>query len=404
MFSMNVNLFSIHKKIKLIFCFLSLLAILGVLMSSCDTRDDLPVDTHSTNVIKQGILENGPYVYCDGSKVMRYNKYSGLLSKACMDPECDGTCPLDEHILTICQIVDNKMYFCSFKGFEHRTRYASQDLITGEVKVYVDLSEIEAGGSMRCFVYNDWMYYERYVLNDGGNIENPEDYYKNIYRVSLTSGKEEPVVKTEDESIMMAADGYIITYADGNIYAYNIDSREKNNIFNLDEYEYSLLGSTLSYLDGKIYFLCKSYSSYTSEYNKSSYMLNYLVSVDVKTGEYKKLIEDPVITFCVTDDAIYYSPMVLRHMYIPEDYENHPEGVVVFLADATLYSCALDGSNAVEVYTNDKMDYVESYTVIDGVLYGWLFDFDENNHCFTNQYFGAIDLNSGEITRAHEEN
>ena len=73
------------------------------------------------------------------------------------------------------------------------------------------------------------------------------------------------------------------------------------------------------------------------------------------------------------------------------------------MASATLHACDLDGGDPRAVYTNEKLDYIEGFTVIDGTLYGWLYDFDDVNHVFGESYFGSIDLASGEITRAEVE-
>jgi len=87
-------------------------------------------------------------------------------------------------------------------------------------------------------------------------------------------------------------------------------------------------------------------------------------------------------------------------MYIPENYEKKPGNVVVFLADETLHFCNHDGSGDKEVYTNEKLYYMELFTVIDNVLYGWLFDYDDESHRWGERYHGSIDLATGVVTKA----
>ena len=140
----------------------------------------------------------------------------------------------------------------------------------------------------------------------------------------------------------------------------------------------------------------------TSEYSLVNYILSFLVWVDVNTGEAGRVLETPVTSFCLTDEAIYYSPFKIRNLYVPDDYEEHPENVKVCLMDETLYACNLDGSNVRKVYTNDTLDYAEDFTVIDEILYGWIYDYNEETRTFDKTFFGAINFESGEIIRTEK--
>ena len=57
--------------------------------------------------------------------------------------------------------------------------------------------------------------------------------------------------------------------------------------------------------------------------------MKFLICMDVRTGETGRVVDDPVTGFCLTNDTIYYLPQKLRYFYVPEDYEEHPEDVVV---------------------------------------------------------------------------
>ena len=127
--------------------------------------------------------------------------------------------------------------------------------------------------------------------------------------------------------------------------------------------------------------------------------MKFLIWMDVRTGETGRVVDNPVTGFCLTNDTIYYLPQKLRYFYVPEDYEEHPEDVVVYTVDETLHACDLNGENTREVYTNEKLSF-SSFTVIDGVLCGWMQDYDEETHWWNRQaFFGAIDLETGRIIR-----
>ena len=156
-----------------------------------------------------------------------------------------------------------------------------------------------------------------------------------------------------------------------------------------------------SYLNGNLYLRGHVADGVYSEYNENmARKLSYLVAVDVHTGELTRVVDEPVIQFCVTNEGIYYAPLKLRHMYIPEDYEENPNKIQIFWADETLHFCNHDGSGKKEVYTNEKMDYVEMFTVIDNILYGLLFDYDDESHRWGERYHGSIDLATGVVTKA----
>lgn len=374
----------------------------AVFFTSCQTNHDTMGEVHHTEVIRPNIQEYGPYVYVDGRTIMRYNRGTNLLSSACVDPECEGACPIEAAISSVNQVVDGRMFFCAFEAYTHVVRYGYQDVVSGDIRILATLSEAEDSMNSGCYVWDGWMYYSKRILQEGGDPDLLSDYIPHVCRVSVEKGNEESVMPT-DESLMMVADGYIITQKDGILYAYNAVTLEKKTLYNLEENGFSTLATTLSYAKGRIYFLCRSHSICTSEYSKREFLYPFLISIDLETGEASRVVENPVITFAVTDDAIYYAPFELRHMYIPENYIDVPEEVVVFLADDTLYACDLDGSRNREVYTNDGLDFVECFTVIDGVLYGWLYDFDDESHRFTTGYFGSIDFQTGKVTRAEKE-
>ena len=108
----------------------------------------------------------------------------------------------------------------------------------------------------------------------------------------------------------------------------------------------------------------------------------------------------PVMTFSLTDDTIYYAPFKLRHLYVPDDYENNPEKVTFCLLDER--RCGIDGKNIRKVYTNDTL-IMPNFIVVGGIIYGWMFDYGEETHHF-QEHFRAIDMENDRIIRRQSQN
>ena len=376
------------------------LLLLPLLLLSC--ASEKPISQHTTNVVRQlQIQEYGPHIYFAHGKVWRYNRNTNELSKACLDPECKGDCILEGAVTYINQVLDGKLFFSSFTAFTHNYAYGYQDLLSGDVTVLKELSATETSGNSVMAVWDGAVYYCRKILRDGGSKINPDDYETWICCVSADGTNEKPMMKLSGDSLMAICDGKFILLKEGKLVAADISTFEETELLDFDSNGFTLPGSKISSINDKIYLLMKSRDSFVSEYKQVSYAKNYLISIDLSSLKWEKVVDCPVITFCLTDDAIYYSPMVQRHLYVPENYSESPEKVVVFYADESLHRCSLDGTNDKIVYTNDMMDFSEEYTVINGILFGWLFDYDEKAHSFVSGgYFGSIDFSSGTVKRA----
>ena len=122
--------------------------------------------------------------------------------------------------------------------------------------------------------------------------------------------------------------------------------------------------------------------------------------MDVATGEVKRFVDEPVVSFCLTDDAVYYVPFKLR---VSENYLNDPKKNTFRINDETLYACDLDGKNIRKVYTNESMLYSSiGYTVIDGFIYGWMNEIDEETLQLGPLFFGAIEIETGRLIKTQK--
>ena len=366
---------------------------------SNETSSEPNDTTHSSNVIHTDLIEYSPYIFVDGKYIRQYNMNTNLLAPSCQDPECEGTCPLETVFNEVIRVVDNKMFFYSWQEYTHITRYGYQDLVSGDIRVLVTLSDLEETLFTTAGVWEDYMYYSRKHLREGGDSENPDDYISHVCRVSVDSGKEE-ILYAGHEKVIMVADDKVITTVNDNMYSYDLTTRTKQLLFNLEDIGYKYFGGVYNFLNGKLYFICTDEEYIISEYTERYFNYRFLLSVDIHTGEVERAVEEPVISYALTDNTIYYFPFELRHLYVPED---DPRGAVVYLASATLYACDISGENQRAVYTNEALDYADYYTVVRNKVFGYFREFDQEHHDYTEGCWGYLDLDTKEIIPAEVE-
>ncbi len=373
------------------------------LLSSCGGTAP-PAGIHTTRVVSSfDIGELGNNLYTSYfSVIYRYNRASGEFSRACLDPECGGTCPLESGYCRVVHIGDGRLYFFAWMIHERDLpcRYGYQDLVTGEITVLAEVPQEEADEGTPVFVYDGMMYYTRKTLKEEAERDGSytaEDWVKHLCRVPVDGGEEERLRSAPGEIFFMIADGYYITYsaAEG-ILSYDRDFRDRTALLSFAQQDLRIQ-SQPQYLDGKLYCTIASGADPRP----------YLYSLDLATGEMTKLFDTPAYyNFQLTDDAIWYLDYDVRVMYKPEGWDEMTEEEQDEISlsycphGTTLYTCDPDGKNARAVYTNETLEFYESFTVIDGVLYGWMRNFDDETHTWGKPFFGKIDLASGTITPA----
>ena len=313
-------------------------------------------------------------------------------SRSVHRPELDGDSPYERIIIYISP---------EFLQRESTADTALQDIFSGEIKILVTLSKLEDSYRVRFHVWDGHLYYNRKILREGGDFENPDDYIPHICRVSVDGGEEETLFAS-NEALVVVADNKIITRENGTMYSYDLETKNKQTLFNVEEIGYKNAVGLYQYLNGKVYFICMDDTFSISEYNKKKYLNRYLLSVDIHTGVVKRVIEEPVISYALTDDTIYYFPFEVRYLYIPEDSD--PSGAVVYLASATLYACDINGENQRAVYTNENWDVADRFTVVGNKLFALIYEFDQKTHTFPDEgYWGYLDLDTKEIIPAEVE-
>ena len=217
------------KSILLRFLSLAVAIVLCFLCNSCksDTQRDKN-DVYSTDVKKHGFVEYGNYIYCEWGKIYRFNRKTESFTFACMDPECDGNCPMDCIMSYFAGVYEERVYFCGWQQYTHNVILAYQNIVTGEIQVLKTLSDIEDSNVYLSFIEDGYWYYTQRILKEGGDKSNPNDYEPYVCRMSLDGGREETVIKCDSsENLSMVADGKIITIQDGIIYSTEIETKNK---------------------------------------------------------------------------------------------------------------------------------------------------------------------------------
>lgn len=360
-------------------------------------------ELHQTEVVKNDLAEYGNFVWAEWDKIYRFNRKTDTFMTACADPECDGKCPMECINNCFAGVHNGRLYFCAWQQYTHLTMLAYQDVVTGETHVIKTMSEIEDPTAYLTFIDGDWWYYRCMLIKDGGDATKPTDYEPYICRISLDGNKDQTICKLEDtEYIMMAANGKIVTGGGGKLYITDVDSKQKEELYDFAQNGYLGAYTGMQYYDCNIYFVASSMTRESSELTGQAFPLTFLMRINLNNGNVERVVDRPVQNFTLTEQGIYYVPFKLRHIYVPENHEEHPEQVKLSLSDDSLYFCDLDGNNEEKVYTNDELDFSYRFTVIDNTLYGWMFDYNEETHEFDKTFFGSINLDSGRIVHTEK--
>ena len=356
---------------------------------------------YTTNAKNNELAAYGNYVFFEWGTVYRYNRKTEKLTIACRDVECNGKCPLDScSMITFTGVHDGKLYFCGVQWGTENFLIAYQDILSGDVTVLKTMGRIEGSGSLTMFLEGEYLYYERMILKDGGDETKPEDYEMYICRISLDGKKDEVFIKCgEKDGMSLVYGGKLIMAYKGDLYSIDIETKEESLFFDCEAYDTLKLASRLICINGKVYFSAYSEYPYIPEITGGEVSLKILYSVDVNTGEVKKVLEEPIVYFCVSDDAIYYVPFKYSVLYMPEDYENNKEDLKTWTQDNTVYACDFDGKNIRAVYANDQISYSSRFCVFDGILYSFTSMYNEEEYSYGSKVsFTVIDLETGELT------
>jgi hypothetical protein len=385
-----------------------LLVLFLCMVSSCAER--IP-ENPSFDSLESRVIGMPTYAsVCWGNYVINkwndatYDRVTGeLVYGLCENPECNQSCIFHNGSMRPKAIKNNVFYFV-FEGRVAKTRYyCAKNLLTGDIDVLFEVGYDNITPNDAMFVEDEYVYYTRKYLKDGGNPALPNDYHSFVCRVSLEGGDSEKVyeLRGNSETLRILTDGMMLTTWEDSFYRIDTTTGVQTKLLSLEDAGF--LGiSELQYLDGMLYFQVKPENSLIAAPNGQPAQQLRLVILNTKTGEWRYFVDVPVLTYRLCDDAIYYSPVEFRQVNDPNIYApTDPEGAKYLLGSSTLYACDHDGGNVRAVYTDEThtLDFINHYTVVDGVLYGWIFEFDFNANKFGQSFFAEIHFDTGEVIR-----
>ena len=374
-----------------------------------------PANKENVNLQYENHVRGWPMwvAYRDGNTVYgkggtHYDISTGILGlDFCEDVECEGNCYL-EMLVTPSQLYDGCLYFSAMHPDTHGTMYCYRDNVTGEIEHLLTLGNAEDVQD-QFFVDEDWVYYNHLAPRTGGDPERQEDYVIWVSRMPAKGGTSEAVYEAGDraELMVMVADGYLYTTREGTLYRTNLTTMEQTALFNSDDNGFVTNYGGFQYLDGRLYFCVNVPGTGISLPNNAGIVTQpYIVVLDVHSGEWRLLVDVPIVSYVITNDAVYYTPVDIHQISDPERFAPEDAQTRYLAGSATLYACNLDGTNSHPVYTDESglLEYIGSYyTVVDHVYYGRIYEFDQKANDFTKYYFAEIHFDTGEMIVADEE-
>ena len=375
-----------------IVCLLLVLGTLALYLTACTEKlpDSLSGTYTYTSRVK-GISANevvcwDNYILTE-SKSCVYDRTTGEITYGgfCEDPECDGYCFLEKGKMTFVDVSNGRAYFNVIYGKE--IIYGYRDLISGDAKVLTTISFEEMLPNRPTYLDGEWLYYARKMLREGGNPDVAEDYTAHLCRIHKDGGKEEVAyrLRGDSETMLAIADGVMFSYFESKIWRVDMERGEPMMLHDMTSSEIDAIGS-LKYLDGFLYFFGGA----------------GVVRMDAQNGQWTYLLDADTANFVITNDAVYYSKSSTWQVNDPVKYPLDSEEAVVLHVEPTLYICDLNGENSRVAWTDPSrsMSFNRGYTVIDGVYYGWITQFDFESNQFGETFFTEIHFDTGEIIPA----
>ena len=322
-------------------------------------------------------------------KTAIYDRTTGEIKYGlCEDPECDGTCPVEDGV-RITGFSGTRIYFNTLSKEPY---YGYCDILTGEVVCLLKITFDEMLPMRPMFVDGDWVYITRKHLKEGGNPENSDDYVKHLSRIPKDGGREELVyaMRGNAETLILVHEGIMYSWYQSKIWRTDLETWEPKIVHDFEASELDNMGDCW-YLDGNLYF-----NTIVNDRDK------FIVRMDAQTGEWHYVVDIPVVTYYITNEAVYFSPVEERQVSDPTRYPPGSNDAKSVIYSATLYACDLDGSNVRAVWTDKSgvLDFTSYYTVVDGIYYGWLAEFDIDKNSWGELYFAEIHLDTGDIIPA----
>ena len=287
---------------------------------------------------------------------------------------------------------------------ESKDMFFRYNLLTSEISEIEFSTAFEMNSNYNFYAHGGYLYYFGMNFSDYLNaIVNNDPSY--LCRVPVTGGEEEVIAEYQNfnERIVLVDGDTVITSNESSLYAFDVSKKKRTEIFNAKNNGFRLIETERSYYyDGNLYFLAEKDLPSVVEADedfKESWKTpdDYLISLDIKKKEWKKVIDVPVSLFCVTEDGIFYVKKKYR-LLLTSNFALSIHDVLTVYGDDSICSQPIGGGEEQVLYTNEKISFNEIFTVKDGKFCGRINSPTETEYDYKVK-FAVIDLSSKNIVQ-----
>lgn len=335
---------------------------------------------------------NNSIFFSEKGKIYEYDTETGELRVLIESGKVEGY--IDHYEYMVDQVYKGKLFYHYFSDYNQVMNFSYYNLLNGETRFI---------GSVKCaHKYEKVIIYEGYIYCVYCTDDNRESDVLRISRFNIDNGDEQILYESasKDEFLVAVTDRKIITRQEhDNLFSYNIGNMKKSLLWSAESNGYKNL-FTGSIIENKLYFTATT-GVYSVKPEPDSYWIfadrnpnKYLLCLDINTGKFERVLDIQISTYCLTENAIYYSPMAVRGLAEKNTYKASIEEVS--FTDETLFACDLDGRNIREIYTN-KDTFFGNIKILNGKVYCNLGLFNYENESFDFYEYTEIDLSTKEI-------
>ncbi len=336
----------------------------------------------------------GDYVITTSHSNSMYNRITKEGTHICGIKNCSSAkegCPLREiysssgvthatdGFIRVSGVTENRLYFTNMSSsYYHPPYYGYIDMQTHEVTRLLEIDYHEMILTRPMFLDGDWVYLARKHLVKGGFAGETSDYVSCLSRIPADGGREEVIYTMRDssETLALIVDGYMYTYYQSKLWRTNLETWEQAVLLDLEYTNFDKIGDLLS-LDGCLYFIA------TRDGEKR------LMQMDPQTGGWACVVNQPLASYAITNEAVYFIPYEKRQVNDPARYPADGRDAAFASCATSIYTCDHDGGNVRKVWTDESgyMQFASTFTVVDGEYYGRVSTFDPEKNAWSGLYY-----------------
>ncbi len=349
--------------------------------------------------IAHPIWQNKIIIHHNG--IHAFDRENLELSELPIDLSAYGIVNFNKSALAVGNIDGMYLYFSYsyYEGLRNYSQFYRYNLLTNETSRIDFSSKFEVNSFYYFYAHGGYLYYFGW---DGDMLFSDVTQY--LCRVPVSGGEEEVLTEYENknEYLRFVEGDRVISETGTSINVYDISKNKKTELWNAKNNGYLNENTTRSFLlDGKLYFLASKEKPSVAESEegfKDDWKTpdSYLIALDIKSGNFERVLDIPIYSFCISEDKVYYVPT--KYSVIPpEDLPNENSRLKLRHSSDTLYSCDLDGENIEAVYSSSEVMISEMYCVNGDNLY-CLTAIYPGAETYSDNKIAAIDFSSGNIT------